>query len=83
MANKIYQMLIILNMQLCLSKRNFRFDKNTASPAWPGLGRYRTIDFSIWGLGVTIGPKSNFFFIVQFDLGGEGVGSGQGGGFHP
>ena len=40
-------MSIILYMQLCLSKRNVRFDKNTASPAWHGLGRYRTIDFSI------------------------------------
>ena len=47
MADKIFQMSIILYMQLCLSKRNVRFDKNTASPAWHGLGRYRTIDFSI------------------------------------
>ena len=47
MADKIFQMSIILYMQLCLSKRNVRFDKNTASPAWRGLGRYRTIDFSI------------------------------------
>ena len=47
MADKIFQMSIILYMQLCLSERNVRFDKNTALPAWHGLGRYRTIDFSI------------------------------------
>ena len=65
-------MSIILYMQLCLSKRNVRFDKNTASPAWRGLGRYRTIDFSICGLGDDHWAEIEFLFIVRFDLGEKG-----------
>ena len=65
-------MSIILYMQLCLSKRNVRFDKNTASPAWRGLGRYRTIDFSICGLGDDHWAEIEFRFIIRFELGEKG-----------
>ena len=56
-----FQFPIFFQLQLCLSKRNIRSDKNTALRAdCAALVGIERLTFQFGGSGMTIGPKSSF-----------------------